>query len=140
MTVIFSASTHLGSPEHTSRFIRPFLLWLNPHMPEVTIEKIHYAVRKCAHFCEYAILGILTLRTARLDPTFSAASAGRKYRLAILFCMLYASSDEFHQSFVPTRQPAVMDVMIDTCGAGFGLLAIWVIYRLRKTPDAPSLK
>ena len=28
----------------------------------------------------------------------------------------YAATDEFHQIFVPTRTPAVTDVMIDTCG------------------------
>jgi hypothetical protein len=33
MTLIFGASTGLGRPENTSRFVVPFLLWLNPHMP-----------------------------------------------------------------------------------------------------------
>jgi VanZ family protein len=132
MAVIFTASTSLGAPSHTSRFIRPFLLWLNPHMSEQTIEQVHHAIRKCAHFCEYAMLGFLAWRVVHLDLSLSTVSAGRQYWLALLLCALYAASDEFHQSFVPTRQPAVLDVLLDTCGAGFGLLITWSVRRLRK--------
>jgi VanZ family protein len=131
MGVIFTASTSLGSPRHTSRYIRPFLLWLNPHMSEETIELVHTVIRKSAHVCEYLMLGILVWRVVHLDPAFSTAGAGRRYWLAILFCALYASTDEFHQIFVPTRHPAVQDVMLDTCGAGLGLLIVWSIHRLR---------
>ena len=42
-----------------------------------------------------------------------------------MLCMLYAATDEFHQSFVPSRQAAVQDVLLDSCGSGFGLVAIW---------------
>jgi VanZ family protein len=133
MAVIFSASTSLGAPKHTAYFIRPFLLWLDPHMSEETIEKVHHATRKCAHFCEYATLGFLVWRVIHFDPAFSTVSAGRQFWLAILFCALYASTDEFHQKFVPTRQPAVLDVTLDTCGAGFGLFMTWIVRRSRKS-------
>jgi VanZ family protein len=123
MAVIFSASTRLGAPANTSAFFRPLMHWLFPGMSERKIEEIHYFVRKTAHFVEYAVLGFLAWRAVHLDPAFSSFSVRRHYWFAILFCMLYASTDEFHQSFVPTRQPAVQDVLLDTCGAGFGLLA-----------------
>jgi VanZ family protein len=135
MVVIFSASTSLGSPRYTSRFIRPFLLWLDPHMSARTIEQVHHAIRKSAHFCEYAMLGLLAWQVLHGDPAFSTVGAGRQYWLALLFCALYASSDEFHQKFVPSRQPAVLDVLLDTCGAGFGLFVTWCIRRLRKARD-----
>jgi VanZ family protein len=140
MTVIFFASTNLGSPAHTSRFIRPFLLWLNPHISEETIELVHTVIRKSAHVCEYLMLGLLVRRLVHLDPAFYGASAGRQFRLAILICALYASTDEFHQIFVPTRHPAVLDVTLDTCGAGLGLFLGWGICRLRKAFDARPLK
>ncbi len=133
MAVIFCASTSLGAPDNTSRFIRPFLLWLDPHMSEQTIELWHHFIRKCAHACEYAMLGVLAWRVIHFDTAFSSASAGRQYRLALLVCALYASTDEFHQSFVPTRQPAVLDVLLDTSGAGLGLLITWIVRRIRKT-------
>jgi VanZ family protein len=39
-------------------------------------------------------------------------------------CAVYAGSDELHQLFVSSRQASVVDVMIDTCGASAGLLAL----------------
>jgi VanZ family protein len=139
MAVIFSASTHLGSPDNTSYYFRPIMHFLFPHMAEEKVERIHYLVRKTAHFVEYAVLGILAWRAVRFDPAFASFSPRRQCRFVLLFCMLYASSDEFHQSFVPTRQPAVPDVLLDTCGSGFGLLAALgarKVRTLRKNPMA----
>ena len=131
MTLIFSASTGLGRPENTSRFVRPFLLWLNPKMSEETIEKIHYAVRKSAHFTEYAIFGLLLWLLIHRDPAFTTWR-NREFWLALLLAALYAASDEFHQKFVPGREAAVRDVMIDTSGAGAGLAALWTARRFRR--------
>ncbi|MFZ2371781.1 MAG: VanZ family protein, partial [Trichococcus flocculiformis] len=41
---------------------------------------------------------------------------------ALLFVFLYASSDEFHQSFIPGRGPAFTDVLIDTAGGLTGII------------------
>jgi VanZ family protein len=131
MTLVFSASTTLGRPENTSRFVRPILLWLNPNMPEVTIEKIHLVVRKTAHFVEYGMMGLLVWRLIHFDSAW-APCRSREFLTALLVAALYAASDEFHQSFVPGRQPAVRDVLIDCCGAGVGLAAIWVARRPRR--------
>jgi VanZ family protein len=35
----------------------------------------------------------------------------------VLFCLLYAISDEFHQSFIPGREPDAMDIVADMVGA-----------------------
>jgi VanZ family protein len=130
MTVIFGASTSLGRPENTSRFIVPILLWLNPHMSKETIDQVHFVVRKTAHFVEYAMLGLLLWRAVYYEPAL-AARRSRSFFLALLLAALYAASDEFHQSFVPGREAAVSDVMLDTCGAGLGLAAVWTARRLR---------
>jgi VanZ family protein len=130
MTLIFGASTDLGRPENTSRFIRPFLLWLNPKMPEETIEKVHFVIRKTAHFVEYSILGLLLWRLIHFDPA-CAGCRSREFWTALLVAALYAASDEFHQSFVPGREASVRDVLLDSCGAGFGLAALWAGRRLR---------
>jgi VanZ family protein len=131
MAVIFGASTRLGSPNNTSYFFRPIMHLFFPNMSEERLEQIHHDVRKTAHFVEYAILGVLSWRTLHRDPAFGAYSARRRFCLALLFCALYASSDEFHQRFVPTRHPAVQDVLLDTCGSSFGLLAVWSLRRRR---------
>jgi len=131
MTVIFGASSSFGRPESTSRFVRPILLWLNPRMSEETINKVHYAVRKTAHFVEYSMLGLLLWRAVYYDPAL-ASWRSRSFFLALLLAALYAASDEFHQSFVPGRDASVRDVTLDTCGAGFGLAAVWTARKLRK--------
>jgi VanZ family protein len=125
MCVIFGASTDLGSPEHTSLFVRPFLLWLNPHMSEETIERVHYGIRKTAHFVEYAILGFLIWRVVQSAAALSGHGPAWHFRFALLLAALYAASDEAHQIFVPSREAAVRDVLIDTCGAGAGLAVTW---------------
>ncbi|HEY3852823.1 MAG TPA: VanZ family protein [Verrucomicrobiae bacterium] len=132
MAVIFIASTHLGAPNNTSWLIRPFLYFLDPHMSPEDFEKWHHLIRKCAHFTEYGILGAIAWRTFHYGAGLAAGNSARTFRLAILFCALYACTDEFHQSFVPDRQPAVLDVIIDTTGAACVLLLIWCVRRLRK--------
>jgi VanZ family protein len=133
MCVIFGASTDLGSPAHTSLFIRPVLLWLNPHMSEETIELVHHCVRKTAHAVEYAMLGFLIWRVVHSASALALHRPARHFRLALLLAALYAATDETHQIFVPGRQAAVLDVLLDTCGAGFGLAVTWCVVRMRQT-------
>jgi VanZ family protein len=132
MCVIFGASTSLGAPNHTSRFVRPFLLWLDPHMSEETIDLLHHIIRKTAHAVEYAILGMCIWRVVSSSPKLAAASPARHFRMALLFAALYAASDETHQIFVPGREAAVLDVLLDTCGATAGITLAASLARLRK--------
>jgi VanZ family protein len=55
--------------------------------------------------------------------------------LAWLLAILYALTDEYHQSYVSGRHPSIWDVMIfDDLGA---LLSLWLATRYieRKRPD-----
>jgi VanZ family protein len=120
MAFIFAMSTGLGSAEHTSRFIGPFLHWLLPDASAETIAGLHFLIRKAAHFTEYAILALLLLRA--LGP-----GGFRSLGLALLIAAAYAGTDEFHQSFVAGRTPSLGDVLIDTGGAfvALAMAAIW---------------
>jgi VanZ family protein len=51
----------------------------------------------------------------------------REALIAIAIVFLYASSDEIHQIFVPTRTALVSDVLIDTTGAIGGMLLLWAL-------------
>lgn len=130
MALTFSASTSLGREQYTSRIIRPILLWLCPHISERTIQKVHFAVRKAAHFTEYCFLALLLWRLVHFDPAFAACRSW-DFLAALLLAALYAASDELHQGFVPGRDSSLRDVLLDTCGAGFGLAAFWAARRLR---------
>ena len=72
-------------------------------------------LRKIAHFCEYAVLGLLLVRATRRDA------------LAFGLGVAYAASDELHQHFVPGRQAAVRDVLVDAAGVLAGVLAARLI-------------
>src|SRR6266436_6226500 len=119
--VIFVGSTDLMSAEHTSRFIVPILLSLKPGMAPETIQSILFAVRKCAHMAEYAILALLLWRALRSGSALRA-KISMLFGAVLLGCAVVAASDEFHQSFVKSRTPAVRDVLLDIAGALFGLL------------------
>ena len=49
---------------------------------------------------------------------------------SFLFSVLYASSDEFHQTFVPGRDGNIVDVLIDSSGALVGILVSCIVYFL----------
>jgi VanZ family protein len=136
MTLIFGASTGLGRPENTSRIVRPILVWLFPHISDHAIDQVHFVVRKTAHFVEYSILGLLLWRLVRLDPAWESCRSWQ-YWTALLLAALYAASDEYHQKFVPGRNAAVSDVLLDTCGAGVGLALVWAARRLRRKKKSP---
>ena len=128
MALIFLGSTDHGSAGHTSGFIEPLLRWLMPTVSPEFIDHIHFLIRKCAHITEYAVLGGLALRA--IAPRHSVSFAEKRWRIAgtaLAVAALYAASDEYHQSFVPSRGASVQDVTIDTCGAciGIGAVLIW---------------
>ena len=52
--------------------------------------------------------------------------------ILILLCMLYACSDEIHQSFVLNRSGRIEDVFLDTVGASFGIVAYKKIFLKKK--------
>ncbi len=130
---IFSASTSVGSAEHTSRFIGPLLRWLFPGITNETLALVHVAVRKCAHVTEYAVLALLLRRalqhTTREDTRPWHRPAAVR---ALWLCVIAATADEYFQSFWDTRLSSPWDVMIDSVGASLGLGFVWVIGRFRK--------
>ena len=133
MWIIFSASSDQFSFQHTSRIIGPCVRWLFPHLSDEAVHAIVVIVRKCAHLAEYAVLALLLWRALRKPPKPDAppwrwSEAG----LVLALVALYAASDEFHQTFVPSRQGCVSDVLLDTAGGALALLVLWVAGRLRK--------
>ena len=50
--------------------------------------------------------------------------------LSFLFSVIYALSDEFHQTFVPGRDGNIVDVLIDSSGALVGILLSSIVYSL----------
>lgn len=108
---------------------------------------IERAIRKSAHFIEYALLGILTLGVfGKADHLFRTKRVARgmilqldnypspKKRsflvgaLSLAWCIIYAVSDEIHQLYIPGRCGAIIDVILDAGGSLFGI-ALFVLFR-----------
>jgi len=132
MALIFTGSSDSHSSEHTSRFFEPILRWLFPGMSQAHVEDIHMAIRKAAHLTEYAILALLVWRALHQSKTGLPAWSWPKVLGTLLVVFLYASTDEFHQTFVPTRTGQFSDVVIDTVGGTIGLLALWLFTHFLK--------
>ena len=84
---------------------------------------------------EYALLSMLIyLACASLKNSFFYRS---KAWIALAVSVVYATTDEIHQLFVPGRSGEVRDVLIDSLGALIGILIISLIrsaiIRPRKT-------
>jgi VanZ family protein len=70
------------------------------------------------HGIAFAILGLLTCRA--LAGGMGRPLSGRAFALAVALVTLYGVSDEYHQSFVPLRDPSLGDVAKDLGGALVG--------------------
>ena len=84
-------------------------------------------IRKLAHFTEFMCLGMVS------ELFFHELCLAKKNRLStgtvcsLLFCFLYACSDEIHQIFVPGRSCEWKDVLLDSAGAVIGLAISFLI-------------
>ncbi len=132
MSFIFIGSTKLLSSQHTSRFIGPFLRWIDPSITDIQLKQVQYFIRKCGHVSEYAVLAVLAWNARRGAVVVDRAVFRRCAIFALMFAAFYAATDEFHQSFEPSREASVLDVFIDTCGAGAGLFLIWLACKWRR--------
>jgi VanZ family protein len=85
------------------------------------VEGWDLVLRKAAHLAEYAVLGALLARAL-----YDALAAWA--RVAWFAGVVYAASDELHQSFVDGRHGTPVDVLID----GVGIAIAIALYSRRK--------
>jgi VanZ like protein len=119
--LIFIGSGNVLSGSNTS-FVARIVHWLFPAASVETIGFFHLLVRKIGHLGEYAILAMLAARALRR----SSYELLRRhwFLVSLLLSVLYSLSDEFHQSFVPTRGASIYDCLIDSIGGLIGLLIV----------------
>jgi VanZ family protein len=80
--------------------------------------------RKLLHFSEYALLTFLWWRALR-----TRVESARAVLVALALSLLYAATDEYHQTFVEGRSGNPIDWAID--GAGATLVAVRLRVRRR---------
>jgi VanZ family protein len=117
--VIFFFSTDLFSGSNTGEIFGVVMRFIFPDITSEALSRTHFFLRKLGHFSAYFIFAVLLMRALRQE------NQGRieTRHLAISFAVatIYAISDEFHQSFVPSRGADVVDVLIDMSGAIAGI-------------------
>ena len=123
MSVIFilSSKPDFGGPAWVSALIRDLLgegslleriEWLLPYADTYTSW--------VAHFVEYGALAVaLYWGIRRQWPSMKRAAL-----LAWGLAIVYAFSDELHQSFVPGRHPDYRDILSDAAGAALALFLV----------------
>ncbi|MER2173643.1 MAG: VanZ family protein [Carnobacterium sp.] len=79
---------------------------------------LHHFIRKNAHFFIYFVLGVL-VKVALMN---SGVTGFKAIGIGLVICVGYAFSDEIHQLIVPGRGGQLSDVVIDSCGAGLGMV------------------
>ena len=100
------------------------IFWFSSQ-PSPQLPKFDWAdtfIKKGGHVIGYALLA--------LSYWHGFGMQGNKRRLAWMLALLYALTDEFHQSFVPGRHSTIWDVIIfDNLGA---LISLWIVDRQLK--------
>src|SRR3954454_16988109 len=84
-------------------------------------------LRKAAHITIFGLLWLTLIR----------ATNWRRPIAATVIALLYASSDEWHQTFVEGRHGTPDDVAIDAVGMGLAALAWSLTKRRRGRPGPP---
>jgi VanZ family protein len=119
------------------RYWLPPVLWMGvifilsaqstlPRHPDARFDLI---LKKAAHMIEYGMLAFLLWRALSRGRGALSRSA---LVTAFVVSVLYAASDEYHQTFVPGRKGTLVDVGFDTVGALVALLAMSSLGRKRR--------
>lgn len=86
-------------------------------------------LRKLAHMTEFAILALLLLRAFRNSGELMV----QDWAFVFLIVMLYAVSDEIHQSGVGGRHGSFWDVLIDMAGGILGMIVYHLGRRMHQS-------
>ena len=101
------------------------------------VSVLNSLIRKAAHMLEY---GALATPVFFFLGTFRFPGAVRDL-LTVLFCAVYAASDEVHQLFILGRSGEARDVLVDTSGALLAVATLhvltWIVSDRRKRKTVP---
>lgn len=136
MLVIFMLSAQQSSESSSlssgiTRFVLNIINGLLPRI-EIEFDAFSHFVRKSAHFIAYLILGILSLHAIEEEKDTKSTW----FIKALLICVFYAMSDEFHQLYVPGRSGEIKDVLLDSTGSLVGIIGYFFVrHRVKKRAE-----
>lgn len=93
-----------------------FVFSSQPTLPSPNLLLADFLLKKSAHIFVYAVLYLLVWRALFLLTDRRSPLDKRVWLGALLICFFYALSDEWHQSWTPTRTATWRDVSFDSLG------------------------
>lgn len=129
MCVVFYLSNQNGNESNgTSSIVTNIILNIYIKITDKSISNesldiLTYIIRKFAHFTLYFIGALPVLM---LLKTYNITKL-KQYIFTVLFCCIYACTDELHQLLIQGRNGNVIDVIIDTLGCVFGIIFIKIV-------------
>ncbi len=118
MIFILSADTHSG--QHSQALLGWILGWFHARN-HARMSAFGEPFRKLGHVVVYSLLAISSWRAFSFWKQRKRLRWMPPFLWTLLLLVLYAASDEWHQTFVPTRSGSVRDVVVDTLGGLLGL-------------------
>lgn len=120
--IYYNSSLPLRQSSQLSGWVTALTQLLAQHLDIHLAGDVEHHIRKLAHFCEFALLGLLLCRS------FSALGVSNRTATGyILFLALFAAVlDEYIQAFSPGRASRVKDVLLDFSG----VFCAWLEYRI----------
>lgn len=120
--IFYNSLLPLRQSSQLSGWVTALTQLLAQHLDIRLTGDVEHHIRKLAHFCEFALLGLL------LCHSFSALGVSNRTATGyILFLALFAAVlDEYIQAFSPGRGSRVKDVLLDFSG----VFCAWLEYRI----------
>lgn len=121
IAVFLFSSQSGGDSNHLSKgILEQIFEFFNVNADPLKLDQYNLVLRKIAHFSLYFLLGTGAmgfLLTTSLKMRYSFA-------LSLLFCVLFAATDELHQFLSGTRNGNPLDVLLDSAGALLSILLL----------------
>lgn len=92
-------------------------------IPGFSLQTTDFLFKKAGHMTAYAIMYLLLFRAQKVVKTQDNSS--HSWLVPLIFTVVFAASDELHQSFVSGRQGTLRDVGFDTLGASIAFLKLY---------------
>lgn len=128
IAVFLFSSQSGGDSNHLSKgILEQIFEFFNVNADPLKLDQYNLVLRKIAHFSLYFLLGTGTmgfLLTTSLKVKYS-------FVLSLLFCILFAATDEFHQFLSGTRNGNPLDILLDSSGALIAI-SLLIFIRVRK--------
>ncbi len=139
VVMIALESTATMSAQNTSEWLYPVWVRIFGPISSAHWAEVHHLIRKTGHFVGYGSsasrFSIAGTRPCRRMAVRHWTLLRRSSVLRVACTLLVAMSDEYHQSFLPSRTSSPVDVCIDLGGAiAAQLLLLLMIQLFTRSP------